>query len=28
MNSQYDIFVSSNEDNSNYIFAPGEINPA
>ena len=28
MNSQYDIFVSNNEDNSNFIFAPDEINPA
>jgi len=27
MDSQYDIFVSDNEDNSNFIFAPDEINP-
>ena len=27
MDSQYDIFISNNEDNSNYIFAPGEIIP-
>lgn len=27
MDSQYDIFISNNEDNSNIIFAPGEINP-
>lgn len=27
MDSQYDIFISSNEDNSNIIFAPGEPNP-
>lgn len=28
MDSQYDIFISNNEDNSNFIFAPGEIIPA
>ena len=28
MNSQYDIYISSNEDNSNFIFAPDEITPA
>ena len=28
MDSQYDIYISSNEDNSNIIFAPNEINPA
>jgi hypothetical protein len=27
MDSQYDIFISNNEDNSNIIFAPGEPNP-
>jgi len=27
MDSQYDIFISSNEDNSNVIFAPDEPNP-
>lgn len=27
MNSQYDIFISNNEDNSNIIFAPDEPNP-
>ena len=27
MDSQYDIYVSTNEDNSNIIFAPEEINP-
>jgi len=27
MDSQYDIFISNNEENSNYIFAPGEITP-
>jgi hypothetical protein len=27
MDSQYDIYISSNEDNSNIIFAPGEITP-
>jgi hypothetical protein len=27
MDSQYDIFISSNEDNSNVIFAPDELNP-
>lgn len=26
-NSQYDIWISSDEDNANYIFAPGEITP-
>jgi len=28
VNSQFVIYESSNEDNSNYIFAPGEITPA
>ena len=27
VNSQFIIYESSNEDNSNYIFAPGEITP-
>lgn len=27
MESQYDIFISNNEENSNIIFAPDEINP-
>jgi hypothetical protein len=27
MDSQYDIYISSNEDNSNIIFAPNELNP-
>lgn len=26
MDSQYDIYISNNEDNSNIIFAPGEPN--
>lgn len=28
VNSQFDTFISNNEFNSNYIFAPDEINPA
>jgi len=27
VNSQFDVFISSNEDNSNFIFAPDEPNP-